>query len=222
MRAVTETRRVDQPQATALEAPGDKVQQILAAARLIFMRNGYAAASMDAVASEALVSKATLYVYFKNKQELFAAVILEERVRYAPSFLAGEQGREPMPAKLLRFARALVSFLLSAEIVASCRLVIAEAERVPGLGQAFYGNGPARLLQRLEQFMARAMAAGQLRRADARIAAEQFIDLQLRALLGLSEGLEARARDQVIRRGVESFYRAYQPATRRAIRKPSA
>jgi AcrR family transcriptional regulator len=227
MRAVTETRRVDQPQATALEAPGDKVQQILAAARLIFMRNGYAAASMDAVASEALVSKATLYVYFKNKQELFAAVILEERVRYAPSFLAGEQGREPMPAKLLRFARALVSFLLSAEIVASCRLVIAEAERVPGLGQAFYGNGPARLLQRLEQFMARAMAAGQLRRADARIAAEQFIDLvrgdlQLRALLGLSEGLEARARDQVIRRGVESFYRAYQPAKRRAIRKPSA
>jgi TetR/AcrR family transcriptional regulator, mexJK operon transcriptional repressor len=209
----------------APEGSADKVQQILAAARAIFMRHGYAAASMDAVARQALVSKATLYVYFANKQELFASVILEERARYAPSFLAGELGREAMPAKLLRFGRALVGFLLSAEIVASCRLVIAEAERVPGLGQSFYTYGPARLLERLEQFVARAMATGLLRTADARVAAEQFIDLvrgdlQLRALLGLKQGLTPRARDAVIRHGVEAFYRAYEPAPRAVLRKP--
>jgi AcrR family transcriptional regulator len=225
--ALDDARSTDAPHAAAPEASMDKVQQILTAARAIFMQQGYAAASMDAVATRAGVSKATLYVYFANKQELFASVILEERARYAPSFLAGEQGREPMPARLLRFARALVVFLLSAEIVASCRLVIAEAERVPGLGQAFYNNGPARLLERLEQFMARAMGAGLLRRADAHVAAEQFIDLvrgdlQLRALLGLKQGLGSRAVDAVIRRGVESFYRAYEPAARVRIRKPAA
>jgi len=201
----------------AAQATGpDKVQRIIAAARAAFAEHGYAGASMDAVAHRALVSKATLYVYFESKQELFAAVILEERDRYAASFLAGEQGREPVPARLLRFGRALVQFLLSPDIVASCRLVMAEASRVPELGPAFYGNGPARLLDRLAQFMTRAMAAGQLRKADPRVVAEQFIDLvrgdlQLRALLGLRDGLAPRQIDAVIRRGVDTFYRAYRP-----------
>ena len=47
-------------------------------------------------------------------------------------------------------------------------------------------------------------------------------DLQLRALLGLKQGLGSRAVDAVIRRGVESFYRAYEPAARVRIRKPAA
>ncbi len=196
-------------------APG-KVQQILDAARSLFAQHGYAGTSMDAVARAATVSKATLYVYFASKQELFAAVILEERDRYAASFLAGELGSEPMRAKLLRFGRALVGFLLSPDIVASCRLVMAEASRVPEIGSAFYRNGPMRLRERLEQFMARSMAGGQLRKADPGIAAEQFIDLvrgdlQLRALLAMNEGLSRRDTGAVIRRGVDTFYRAYRP-----------
>ena len=171
----------------------DKVQRILLAARAVFTEHGYSNASMDALAQKALVSKATLYLYFESKQELFAAVILEERDRFAASFLAGEQGREAMPTRLLRFARALVHFLLSPDIIASCRLVIGEAARAPELGLAFYDNGPARLLGRLEQFMTRAIAAGQLRKVNPRVAAEQFIglvrgDLQLRAGGGLRGG----------------------------------
>ena len=52
-----------------------KRDQILAGARLVFLRDGFAAASTDAIASEAKVSKRTLYVYYPSKEELFAEVM---------------------------------------------------------------------------------------------------------------------------------------------------
>jgi len=39
-------------------------------------------------------------------------------------------------------------------------------------------------------------------------------DLQLRALLGVTDGLSRSRMDAVIRAGVETFYRAYRPAGR--------
>ena len=48
-------------------------------AREIFLARGFDAASMSDIAKAAGVSKGTLYVYFKNKEELFAAIV-QERV----------------------------------------------------------------------------------------------------------------------------------------------
>jgi TetR/AcrR family transcriptional regulator, mexJK operon transcriptional repressor len=197
--------------------PADKAAQILRAAREEFLRHGYAATSMDAVALTAQVSKATLYVYYGSKRDLFAAIIQQERDRYAGSMLSGESGREPIEAKLLRFGRNIVDFLVSADTIASYRMVMGEAGRLPELGEAFFMNGPVKLLDRLEEYIDKAMRSGSLRRDDARCAAEQLIglvrgDLQLRALLGVTDGLTRARMDAVIRAGVETFYRAYRPA----------
>ncbi len=51
-------------------------QQILVAARRVFSRQGFAGATMDDVAQEAELSPGTLYLYFKNKDELFATLCL--------------------------------------------------------------------------------------------------------------------------------------------------
>jgi hypothetical protein len=56
-----------------------------------------------------------------------------------------------------------------------------------------------------------------LRAANPRRAAEQFIglirgDLQLRALLAL-DAASLSHQDDIVRSGVDTFYRAYQPAT---------
>ena len=53
---------------------GRKVQQVLAGARTVFMRDGFEGASVDAIAREAGVSKATLYSYFADKRVLFMEV----------------------------------------------------------------------------------------------------------------------------------------------------
>ena len=48
--------------------------KILDAAETVFFKEGQEEATMDDVAEEANVSKATLYVYFKSKDELFLAI----------------------------------------------------------------------------------------------------------------------------------------------------
>lgn len=57
---------------------------IAAAAETLFRRQGVEATTMDEIAREAGYSKATLYVYFQNKEEIVAALALESmRLLYA-------------------------------------------------------------------------------------------------------------------------------------------
>jgi AcrR family transcriptional regulator len=51
-------------------------QFILNAAEKVFAKKGFAMATMDDIAEAAQFSKATLYRYFKSKQELFMEIIL--------------------------------------------------------------------------------------------------------------------------------------------------
>ena len=50
-----------------------KRQQITDAARALFLAQGFARTSMDAITAEAGVSKQTLYSYFPSKNELLLA-----------------------------------------------------------------------------------------------------------------------------------------------------
>lgn len=52
-------------------------ENIAAAASTLFMKKGIAATSMDDIAKEAGYSKATLYVYFENKEEIVSILVLD-------------------------------------------------------------------------------------------------------------------------------------------------
>lgn len=52
-------------------------ENIAAAAERLFSKQGVAAATMDSIAREAGYSKATLYVYFKNKEEIVGYLVLK-------------------------------------------------------------------------------------------------------------------------------------------------
>ena len=52
-------------------------KKIASAASVLFMDKGIAATSMDDIAKAAGYSKATLYVYFKNKEELVGILVLD-------------------------------------------------------------------------------------------------------------------------------------------------
>ena len=51
-------------------------ESIAAAASVLFMEKGIAATSMDDIAKAAGYSKATLYVYFENKEEIVSILVL--------------------------------------------------------------------------------------------------------------------------------------------------
>jgi TetR/AcrR family transcriptional regulator, mexJK operon transcriptional repressor len=82
------------------------------------------------------------------------------------------------------------------------------------VGRLFYANGPDRLIGRLAGYLSLAMKRGELRKANPRIAAAQFLavivgDLQLRLAMGLDPPSRAEQRS-VVTAGVEMFLRAYQ------------
>src|SRR5882724_10833271 len=64
--------------ATAAAADSVKRRQIIEGARTVFLTQGFDAASMSDIARKAGVSKGTLYVYFKSKDELFEAITEEQ------------------------------------------------------------------------------------------------------------------------------------------------
>jgi len=53
-----------------------KREVILKAAEKVFFKNGFENTTMDEIAQKAEYSKGTLYLYFKNKDELYAAIML--------------------------------------------------------------------------------------------------------------------------------------------------
>ena len=59
------------------EAPSVHRKRIASAAHILFHENGIASVTMDHIAKAAGYSKATLYVYFQNKDELVSFLVLE-------------------------------------------------------------------------------------------------------------------------------------------------
>jgi AcrR family transcriptional regulator len=210
------TRTLTQPREDLAASP--KVQQIVEAARRLFMAEGYGATSMDAIARDAGVSKATLYSHFTNKAELFAAIIGGECQRFSHLLWSHEAEAGDVRSVLLQVARAKVQFTSSPGPRAIYRIVVGESGRFPELGRVFYENGPRRVLERFADYLQDATERGVLNVPHPRVAAEQFFGLlhgadHLRRLLGLDDP-KAPDLDRIVDSAVDIFLKAYAPATR--------
>ena len=64
----------DSPPASQ-ESARPKRQTIADAALQVFLRQGFAGASVDEIAAEARVSKPTIYAHFGSKEELFRRIM---------------------------------------------------------------------------------------------------------------------------------------------------
>ena len=62
-----------------VERVGRNREEVLAAARRVFLERGYAGASLDTIADEAGFSKGVVYSQFRSKGDLFLA-LLEQRI----------------------------------------------------------------------------------------------------------------------------------------------
>lgn len=195
---------------------GAKVESILAAAKRSFLDSGFGAVSMDAIAREAGVSKATVYAHFSGKEELFGAVIGGECEHYLAEFSAGELDPGEVRASLTTVGRRFLGLLLSRDAIALHRIILGEVSRFPALGEVFWHAGPERNLAQIEAFLRAAAAVGSLSIADAHLAAEQFVGLvrgetQLRHLLRLETGADQSQIEALVDAAVDTFLRAFAP-----------
>lgn len=153
----------------------NKAEAILAGALQVFTTQGYAAASMDRIATAAGVSKPTLYSYFRDKKGLFVALIqqlTQNSSRAIFSLQADPDGKIP-PEQVLRQMANLVLEELSSNkpLLALMRLIIGESGRFPDLSQTFVREITKPLLERLTAYLA---AHPQLNLPDPAIAARIF------------------------------------------------
>ena len=162
--------------ATSADEESAKRRQIIEGARAVFLAQGFDAASMNDIARAAGVSKGTLYVYFKHKEELFEAIVEQE------CELPGGRNFRPRPddhdveAVLTRLGNAYIKFLCRPEKASAIRTVIAIADRMPELGRKFYESGPARGITQLADYIAAQVDAGVLAVEDCEIAAAQLME----------------------------------------------
>ncbi len=91
----------------------DRKQQIVAAAGEIFIRYGFKKTSMQDIADAAMMSRAALYLHFRNKEDLFRSLM---QWHHAGALQEAEHAfRAPLPfaermeAALTRFTLALMA-----------------------------------------------------------------------------------------------------------------
>lgn len=79
----------------------DRRQQILEAAMGIFAARGFDGATLEAVADELGYTKPALYYYFRNKEDLFSAIVIES-LREASARILGIRADNAEPREQLR------------------------------------------------------------------------------------------------------------------------
>lgn len=193
---------------------GRKFDQVLAGAREVFLADGFEGASVDDIARAAGVSKATLYSYFPDKRLLFMEVVTNECGQMADRALELIDESAPPREVLTVAAGQIVPFLLSDFAQRCFRICMAERDRFPELGQAFYASGPEMGRARLSEYMAEAADRGELDIPDLEIAAEQFAELCKaklwnRAAFGIQNEFSQAEIDEVVRNAVDTFMARY-------------
>jgi AcrR family transcriptional regulator len=194
-----------------------KRQQIIEGARRVFIEMGFDAASMNDITRAAGVSKGTIYVYFNNKEELFEALIDDERKKmFSDMYSALDQGGD-LRDTLIRFGVALVTKITSDKVVMAQRTVIGICERIPELGARFYERGPKVGHEKLSAFLKNAVDKGLLAIDDVTLAAYQLTDLCLagifrQRLFGYrTEAPTVAEITATVSAGVDVFLKAYRP-----------
>lgn len=195
-------------------------QAILDAATGVFHEAGFDRASMSDICTRVGYSKATVYGYFKSKEELLVAIALDAaEAEFEVARAALAEPAADLGAALAQFGRRFLGFTCSPEALAMRRLILAEAERA-GLGNQCYDLGPARVTALLAALLHDAMEAGQLRMAGSELAARH-----LKALLEAEWGErllyrtpDAPSPEQIAgaaERAAAAFMAAYRPADAR-------
>ncbi len=196
---------------------GVKRRQIMDGARTVFLSAGFDGASMNDIAHAAGVSKGTLYVYFDSKEQLFEALVREDREQQAERLCVfPPDGGDP--ATLLReFGRRLVEVIMRPDTIAQVRVVIGAAGRFPELGRAFFDAGPRYGIEKLAAQLEGFAKAGTLDVADPKLAARQFINLccaefHKEVLFGVIDSATPEMIDAAVDAAVKMFMKAYGPS----------
>lgn len=201
------------PQRPVPTVQGRKVDQVIEGARQVFLRDGFEGASVDAIAKEAGVSKATLYSYFADKRVLFMHVGRCECQRQSGIALGGIDLEAPVREVLARAGETMLAFITSEFGERVFRICVAEADRFPELAREFYESGPMVMRAHMVAYLKGAAARGEVEIEDYELAADQFaelckVDLFPRMIFGIGAPSDVD-RTRIVSAAVDMFMARY-------------
>jgi len=197
----------------------EKRRAIVGAAVAVFGREGFARASMDAIAAEAGVSKRTVYNHFADKESLFLTVALENTVALSEHLrdLAAEYLGDVTDLRqaLIDFAVVRVGAIFSAEEHGALgRAIRAEVTKISAdVLTAWLAAGPQASHQDLAGYFERIASRGLLAFDDVDTAVEHYTLLTFHPVADRSFWGALPISEEEIRRvtasGVDAFLRSY-------------
>ncbi len=197
---------------------------ILKAARDAFSRLGFTVATVDDVAERAGIAKGTLYLYFRSKEEIYLACLLEEVHELMRRSRDEMEAKPDLRSKLKAYFRVRFEFCEKHE--AFYRIYQAEYSGLFMKGRAIPKEFRALLEQSLDymtKVMERAVQSSEIRKVPARSAASAVLDMSRgiaeKRLLGFSHLTPSEEIDFL----VEFIWRGLAPGGKQnAKRAPKA
>jgi TetR/AcrR family transcriptional repressor of mexJK operon len=193
--------------------PGKRAA-ILAAAKRLFVSQGFERVSMDQVAAEAGVSKLTVYSHFGDKDGLFAEAVRAHCEQGMPTSLFVAEPETPVRERLTAIGHAFFSMIIQPEAIAGHRILCSPQVATSAMPALFWEAGPQRVQQGFAELLQRRVASGELEIGDTQRAASQFFTLlkgepHAQAVFGFCCGGKVDTPEEHVAAVVELFLRAY-------------
>ena len=150
---------------------------VLEAAKRMFVAQGFDGVSMDQIASDAGVSKLTVYSHFGDKDALFAAAIAATCEEVLPEELFAPAPAGTLREQLRSIGQAFFDLIISDEAISMHRLMNTPGTAENAMRELFWNAGPQRLQAAFARFLQPHVDAGRLRIDDIPLAASQFFCL---------------------------------------------
>jgi len=199
----------------------EKRQEIIRVACELFEQHGFDRTSMAMISERLGGSKATLYGYFKSKDDLFRAVvdhdIPEQSDRFMQAFLAGKDLRDG----LIKLGIAYLTRLLSPMPITNMRMMANQPEDST-MAKVFYERALRPAWLRLTDRISTLMDQGLLQHADPWVATMHWKglnewDLLDKRLLGITKHTDPVDIERAATLAADAFLKLYgveQPAQR--------
>jgi AcrR family transcriptional regulator len=143
--------------------PEGRREAIMQAGLAVFADEGFAATKLDDVAVKAGVAKGTIYLYFRDKQDLFEQIVRDAVVPVIARLENIAQAPD-LPAEVV--FKALFE-LFRTEVLETrrkhvLRLILTEGPRFPALAEFYHREVVSRGLKHIGELLRRSAAKGEL------------------------------------------------------------
>ncbi|PZP56162.1 MAG: TetR family transcriptional regulator [Micavibrio aeruginosavorus] len=192
----------------------EKRQKIIEIASTLFLEKGFDKLSMSDIATKVGGSKATLYGYFHNKEELFVAVMMANARSLAAKAFAALEAKLPLEKKLDLFDREYLAFILSQDMIDMKRRVIAQADKIE-IGAHIYECGIKTSWGRVAALLDQGVRDKKVRKCDTWLAAMQLkslleADLYTKRLMGVEKRLNKKLLPDAVKNALKVFWAYYK------------